>query len=947
MISTLLRSFRPSRRGTALGPLVLVLVAVALPGSIRAQYPFGKNKVIYASKDWKVLKTEHVDIYHYPNEANLIRYVAPLVEETFLEFTEKFDLEFSRRLPFVFYSSHYDFQQTNILPYLISEYTGGFTDLIKGRIAVPFTGSYGNFRHVVRHEMVHAFMLEKINRVMMDHGKFTYPHPPLWFVEGMAEYFAGSPPDTRSHMFVRDALIHNRLLDLEEIWRIQGTYMMYKQGEAVLNYIATNFGEEAIIQILENWWKSDRFSIVLKKTIDMDLEELNDAFMKYAKRRYFPALLDRRFATDIGEQLTPPRSFHNRAAVTTDENGAVQTYSLCAQDGVVNVCRVSTDDRGEYRREIIAKGARSSSLESIPAFRSKLEARGDTIVFVSKSRDHDVIYFWSAKKKKRIKSFSFPQLDLLASPTLSSEGDRMVFSAIDSTGTMDLFLYDLTGDRLERLTDDEFSEEDPDFHPSKNLILFTSDRMTGRSKDRSAIFKLNLATRELTAVTSGQHLDAYPEWAPDGNSFLFTSDRDGAFDVYHHRGGVIVRQTSVLGGITSTAFLPNGSEYIASVYTDGEFHLFRFPVTNGVEMTADSEIVAKNNPDNEWKSLEESELEFVTQDYNMKLGVDFVGAGVAIDPDFGELGNGGQIVLTDILGNHQFYFFFGNTSEGVDDFWKRINAGISYVNLSRRVNYSVGLFHLTTLSRDIFSLGIQERRYGGSLSASFPFNKFQRLEGSVVLRHLERETEYASYGLGGRSSFLGSTYLTYVSDNTLWTIGGPLLGGRHYITFGQTWDFLGRGFGHTGLHLDIRRYLKITPRILAAGRFITRNSWGSDEHLLYLGGPWDLRGYDFREFFGRSIYLFNSELRFPLIDGFALRLPFGTIELPMFRGALFFDAGRATRFIADTDWLGSFGVGVELNLGYAPVIRVNFTRATDFSTISDKTELELFIGYNY
>ena len=78
-----------------------------------------------------------------------------------------------------------------------------------------------------------------------------------------------------------------------------------------------------------------------------------------------------------------------------------------------------------------------------------------------------------------------------------------------------------------------------------------------------------------------------------------------------------------------------------------------------------------------------------------------------------------------------------------------------------------------------------------------------------------------------------------------------------------------------------------------------------------------------------------------------MRLPFGTIELPMFRGALFFDTGKATRFIADTDWLGSFGAGVELNLGYAPVIRVNFTRTTDFSTISDDTELELFIGYNY
>ena len=62
---------------------------------------------------------------------------------------------------------------------------------------------------------------------------------------------------------------------------------------------------------------------------------------------------------------------------------------------------------------------------------------------------------------------------------------------------------------------------------------------------------------------------------------------------------------------------------------------------------------------------------------------------------------------------------------------------------------------------------------------------------------------------------------------------------------------------------------------------------------------------------------------------------------------LFFDVGKTDRFIVDTEWLGSMGAGVELNLGYAPVLRVNFTRATNFSTISRKTEFEFFIGYNY
>jgi outer membrane protein assembly factor BamA len=70
----------------------------------------------------------------------------------------------------------------------------------------------------------------------------------------------------------------------------------------------------------------------------------------------------------------------------------------------------------------------------------------------------------------------------------------------------------------------------------------------------------------------------------------------------------------------------------------------------------------------------------------------------------------------------------------------------------------------------------------------------------------------------------------------------------------------------------------------------------------------------------------------------------------MFRAALFFDAGRTSRnqfSIFDTNWLGTLGTGIELNLGFAPVIRVNFTWPTDFDTISGDAGFELFIGYNY
>lgn len=926
--------------------IAALLISLFIPRDAFPQYPFGKNKVIYSKKDWKVLETGHVDIYHYPSERNLVLWSAPIIEDIYREYSDLFGIEFRGRIPLVLFSTHYDFQQTNILPYLISDYTAGFTDLIKGRIAIPFSGSLGDYLHVIRHEMAHAFMLEKIEQVLKEHGKYNLTHPPLWFTEGFAEFVAAGSKDTRSHMFVRDALLNGRLYDLENIWRIEGSFLMYKQGEAVVRYIADNFGTKAVIQLLDNWWMTDKFGILLKITINMDLMELSDAFMKHIKRVYYPSILHGRFAPDIGAQLTEEHTFHYRPVARMNGNGVLEVYSLCAHNGAVSICRITRDAREKIDRDILIAGGRSSDFESIPAFRSKMELRGDTLIFVSKRKERDVIYFWNVKNNKYIDSFSFDGLSMISSPTLSPDGTHIVFSAIDSSGMMDLFRYAIEPPRLERLTLDAYNEADADYNPVTETIIFSSDRCRGENNPKTGIYRMDLTTKVITALTCGDYSDTEPEWLSDGRAFLFRSDRNGIFNVFLYRDGEIVQQTSVLGGITVPARVENGSGFVANGYFNGEYHLYLFPLKPGIAPA----LITRAEADSvslHWKLTEDRDYTFETKDYSLKLGLDLLGTGIAVDPDFGEIGNGAQIVMSDLLGNHQFYAYIGNTSEGADQFWKRLNVGLTYVNLSHRLNYLVGVFHLTTYWGDFFSPFRFERRYGGVAGVSYPFSKFSRVEGSLAVRGFERESDYSFLTGANAKSVIASSFLSYVSDNTLWTLGGPLTGMRYYVTVGRTVDLQGRGFESSTLHLDFRKYFRLTDRILLASRFVNRNSWGGDFQLFYLGGPWDLRGYEFREFVGKSTYLFNTELRFPLIDRFALSFPFGTIEMPMIRGSLLFDAGKVSRFITETDWRGSMGVGVELNLGYAPVIRVNFTRATDFATISSDTKVGLFIGYNY
>jgi len=147
-----------------------LLILLLLPASGSAQFfYFGRNKVQYTDFDWHVLKTQHFDIYYYPEMQDLAQRGAFLAEESYKVLEQKFGQDVANRIPLIFYSSHLHFQQTNTTPGFVPEGVGGFFEFLKGRVVIPYTGSMWDFRHVIRHELVHVFMHGKINRVLLDH----------------------------------------------------------------------------------------------------------------------------------------------------------------------------------------------------------------------------------------------------------------------------------------------------------------------------------------------------------------------------------------------------------------------------------------------------------------------------------------------------------------------------------------------------------------------------------------------------------------------------------------------------------------------------------------------------------------------------------------------------------------------------------------------------------
>src|SRR5262245_2854954 len=213
----------------------LIALFLCLAASPAAAQSFGKNKVQYAALDWSVLETPHLRLHYYAEEESLARKLAVYAESVCVEYDHRFRLERRAPVPFLLYSVHHLFQQTNATPGFVSEGVGGLTELIKGRVLLPHTGSWARLRWVTRHELTHSYMLEKISRVMRQHHRTQGYLPPLWFTEGIAEY-CGTTWDEDAEGLLRDAMTTGQALPLTQSEPIAGTVLMYKEGQSFLLY---------------------------------------------------------------------------------------------------------------------------------------------------------------------------------------------------------------------------------------------------------------------------------------------------------------------------------------------------------------------------------------------------------------------------------------------------------------------------------------------------------------------------------------------------------------------------------------------------------------------------------------------------------------------------------------------------------------------------------------
>ena len=924
---------------------------------------FGRNKVQYTSFDWHVLKTEHFDIYYYQEMKDLAERGAYFAEESYKILEEKFLHNVSNRIPLIFYSSHLHFQQTNVTSGMVPEGVGGFFEFIKGRVVIPYSGSMWEFRHVIRHELVHVFMNSKINRVLLDHRIIQDHLPPLWFIEGLAEYWS-SEWDTQAEMVMRDAVVSNYVVSLDNMDDIYGTYLMYKEGQNLLQFIAGHYGEEKILLLMENFWKSNSFEDVFKITIGGNYKEFDEEWIYALKKKYYPLLA----GADQPSGITAPivTDGFNSKPVFYKEDGKKEILFVGNHTGYTSIYRINLDSvmgRKEFKPSLLIQGEKTDEFEAFHLFQSKLDiSKNGVLAFITKSGENDALHLYDLKNNRLAKTYNFKDLVVIGSPSWSPDGKQIAFTSIDKSGTNDLYIWDIENEKLSRLTNDIYDERDPEWQPFGDNIVFISDRTPYGKHGKYNLFGYNTASSTISYITYGNESYYAPRFSPDGRALILTSDVGGTRNVWMMKLDSLMQSKEMrkITRFTTAAFDPAWAD---SNLVFVAFENFGFQIRFIKDVYAIYDSSTEIRPLNflvaepQWSPqsvVGASEAQSLK--YTGEYSLDLAQSQIATDPVFGTSG-GAFLAMSDILGNEQYNFLLYNTAQSTDELLSSFNIAISRVSLQKRTNYSVGIYRFSGRRYDLTDPDefFYERVFGGYFALSYPLSKFRRISLTTSLSHSEKDVTgdggFVS-GSGGidfsrRALFL-SNAISFTHDNSLWGPSGPLDGNRFNVTLAYTSDIQYSNASYYSIIFDYRYYLRLSLRSAYAVRAWLFYNDGQEARRFFMGGSWDLRGYPRWSIRGKKLWLISQELRYPFIDQFTVKFPFVGIALFGIRGALFFDAGNAW----DNDYsetLASVGSGVRLNLGNIIVLRYDIGKRLEnnFSKIQNGLFYQFFFGWDF
>ncbi|NQW03475.1 MAG: PD40 domain-containing protein, partial [Acidobacteria bacterium] len=489
------------------------MLLVLLPAGVQAQY-FGRNKVQYRSFTFQILKTEHFDVYYYPEEAEAAAIVSRMAERWHARLTRFFTHDLRGRQSLILYASPAHFRQTNAIEGLIGEGTGGVTEALKRRIVLPMAGSLADTDHVLGHELVHAFQFD-ITGADPRESEFSLPsilQYPLWFAEGMAEYLSVGPVDAQTAMWLRDAAISERLPHVEDL--NDPKLFPYRWGHAFWAFVGATYGDRAVASLLRAA-ADPRFGMSgLAAQLGTDPDALTDAWHDSIREAILQMQADLPSLTSDPHLRISEDSGAGRINIGPRLSPDGKTIAFFSEKDRFSVDLYLADaETGRIQRKLV-ESATDPHFDSLQFLSSAGSWRPDgrQLVVTAVRRGRPVLAFIDPANGRVSRELVLDGLDDALNPAWAPDGRSLIVSG-NRGGLTDLYLVELPTGRMTPLTADPFADLEPVFTPDGTHVVFVTERFSTDLQwlkpGALRLARLDLATKDvqpIQAFLAGKHL---------------------------------------------------------------------------------------------------------------------------------------------------------------------------------------------------------------------------------------------------------------------------------------------------------------------------------------------------------------------------------------------------------------------------------------------------------
>ena len=515
-----------------------------------------------------------------------------------------------------------------------------------------------------------------------------------------------------------------------------------------------------------------------------------------------------------------------------------------------------------------------------------------------------------------------------SSPIIIDGGNEIIFASNES-GIWNLYRGSIELGRYYRFTDALGGVFSPTYSTSKDRLAFSAFNSAGYD-----IFVMDLFSKKSK--------ESYSSGGPDICESV--KNRNSKQDI----------DTTYNFGVNESGETPSTvAEEDADINDENSF-------PDSVELFPDvviNEDKKKNIDPDTLKVLRERMKKKIgtVQPYEIKFSPDYIGNGMGLfySTGFG-FGLMNQIAFSDLLGDHHLYLSF-NIHRSIED----SDIMLSYYYLRKKFDYAFGIFQFKSyLNSRTTSLGeafldyrmFTERNYGLFGMVSYPFSTFTRLDmemqGYVSQREFFENSGSYYYTSTGEKTLrrLFQPTISLVHDTAYYGSFGPVVGSRWMLSFSRSVSLSSDDLVRSIAYYDYRKYIPLFYRNYLAFRAVGSASLGRDSRCFFLGGPVTMRGYDYLQFQGPRMMLFNLEYRYPLVDAIIFGWP-GRWALVNIGGTFFFDAGSvwgekhyverlpsgidAIR-INDLEFYSDFGIGFYMRMSML-ILNFQLGWPTDFS----------------